>query len=241
MKRSFILPFSLLLLLASCSGGADRPLKSAPELKNMSDTLSWAYGQNIAAALKQGFFNELDADLVLQSARYALAGGEQQPLSDQEVAEAVNYIMSMYAMTSQQQAQATASTVDREQEQYFEKLVKENPKVKKHPSGFYYEVVRPAKGRKPVYAQRISFDYRSFLLLSGEPYDQTYGKRDPIVHVVGEPMFPGLIQAFQLMEEGSIYRFYFPYQLAFGSAGSGDIPGYTPLIYEVELHQVYDN
>ena len=76
-------------------------------------------------------------------------------------------------------------------------------------------------------------------MLTGEPYDQTYGKRDPIVHVVGEPMFPGLIEAFQLMNAGSIYRFYFPYQVAFGAQGSGNIPGYTPLIYEVEVHELY--
>ena len=52
-------------------------------------------------------------------------------------------------------------------------------------------------------------------------------------------MFPGLIEAFQLMNAGSIYRFYFPYQVAFGAQGSGNIPGYTPLIYEVEVHELY--
>ena len=75
-------------------------------------------------------------------------------------------------------------------------------------------------------------------MLDGKPYDQTYGKRDPINHVIGEPMFKGLIEGMMLMNEGSIYRFYFPYQLAFGQQGSGDIPGYTPFIYEVELHSV---
>lgn len=239
MKRIFI-PALALLMLASCGQNPDKPLKSAPELKNMTDTLSWAYGQNIAAALHQGFLDSLDADLVLKSARYALAGGEQA-LTEEQTAQAVEYIMAMYAISSRQQAETTAQSVDKQQEIYFEKLVKENPKVKKDPSGFYYEVIRPAKGPKPVYAQRVKFDYRSFLLFTGKPYDQTYGKRDPIVHVIGEPMFIGLIKAFLLMEEGSIYRFYFPYQLAFGANGSGDIPGFTPFIYEVELHEIYPN
>lgn len=238
--RAALCCVSVTLLLASCSGGADKPLKSAPALKNQTDTLSWAYGQNIATVLRQGFLANLDADLVLQSARCALAGGEQS-LTDQEIADAVDYIMAMYSMTNRQQAEVTANTVNKEQELYFQKLVKDNPKVKKHESGFYYEVLRPGKGPKPVYAQRVRFDYRSFLMFNGQPYDQTYGKRDPIIHVIGEPMFPGLIQAFMLMEEGSIYRFYFPYQLAFGPSGSGDIPGYTPFIYEVELHEVYPN
>ena len=92
-----------------------------------------------------------------------------------------------------------------------------------------------------IYGQRIEFDYKSYLMLTGEPYDQTYGKRPPILHVVGEPMFPGLIHAFQLMNAGSIYRFYFPYQLAFGPTGASGIPGYTPFIYEIELHKTFND
>ena len=110
-----------------------------------------------------------------------------------------------------------------------------------NPSGFYYEVLKPGKGANAQIGQRILFDYRSFLMFNGEPYDQTYGVRDPILHVVGRPMFQGLIDALQLMNAGSIYRFYFPYQLAFGETGAGDIPGYTPFIYEVELHEIYEH
>lgn len=232
-----VLSSSFLALLASCSSGPGK----APELKDATDSLSWAYGQNIADALHQGYFNELDADLVLQSARYALEGGEDQPMSPEEIKMALDYILARYAASSRQAANEQQSMVDAEQAQYFAKLEKENPNVKRHPKGFYYEVVREGKGPKAKYAQRLKFDYRSFLLLTGEPYDQTYGHRDPIVHVVGEPMFPGLIEAFQLMNAGSLYRFYFPYQLAFGASGSGTIPGYTPLIYEVELHELYEN
>ena len=86
----------------------------------------------------------------------------------------------------------------------------------------------------------MTFDYRSYTLLDGEPYDQTYGRRRSIAHVVGKPMFQGLLEGLQLMNAGSLYRFYFPYQLAFGPQGSGDIPGYTPFIYEVEVHKVSD-
>ena len=131
--------------------------------------------------------------------------------------------------------------VDEKQEAYFSELQKSNSKVKRHPSGFYYEVMKEGKGPKAKLAQRIKFDYRGKLMFTGEAFDQTYGKREPIMHVVGEPMFPGLIEAFQLMNPGSIYRFYFPYQLAFGAAGGGTVPGYTPLIYEVELHETYDD
>ena len=241
MKKTFLLIASALAFAACSTGSADKPLTKAPELKTAVDSLSWAYGQNIADALHRGFFNELDADLVLQSARYTLSGGTEQPMSPKEIMDALNYIMVMYSASTQQGATQTQQNVDAAQTEYFQKLEKENPNVKRHPKGFYYEVVRAGKGPKAQYAKRISFDYRSFLMLTGEPYDQTYGKRDPIIHVVGEPMFPGLIEAFQLMNAGSVYRFYFPYQLAFGAKGSGDIPGFTPFIYEIELHEIYND
>ena len=227
---------SAVLLFVACGR-----TPKAPELKDRTDSLSWAYGQNIADALHQGYFNELDPDLILQSAQYTLAGGKEQPMSPEAIKEALDYILMQYSISMRESAHETQNAVDAQQEAYFAKLVKENPNVKRHPQGFYYEVLREGKGPKAIYAQRIRFDYRSYLMLTGEPFDQTYGQRDPIIHVVGQPMFPGLIEAFQLMNAGSIYRFYFPYQLAFGASGSGDIPGYTPFIYEIELHELYNN
>ncbi|MBR1766530.1 MAG: FKBP-type peptidyl-prolyl cis-trans isomerase [Bacteroidales bacterium] len=239
--RKIFLPAAVALLLASCAGNStSAPLKEAPVLKNAADTLSWAYGQNLAEALRQGFFAELDADLILQSARYALDGGEQ-PLSPDEKKAAVDFVISMYNASIQRMMQSQQSQVDSLQAAYFANLEKTNPNVHRDPTGFYYEVLREGTGPKATYAQRVEFDYRSFLMLTGEPYDQTYGKREPIMHVIGEPMFPGLIKAFQHMNTGSIYRFYFPYQLAFGTGGSGDIPGYTPFIYEIELHGHYND
>lgn len=241
MKKLFS-TLAAALLLASCGNlGAERRLSHAPELKTQTDTLSWAYGQNIASVLRDGYFSNLDADLIMQSARYTLDGGTDQPLTPEEIKNALDFIMMNYAVTQREDAAARQKSVDAQQEEYFQRLEKENPNVKRHPKGFYYEVIKQGKGPNVHYAQRIKFDYRSYLMLSGEPYDQTYERRPSIIHVVGEPMFPGLIEGFQLMNAGSTYRFYFPYQLAFGAKGSGSIPGFTPLIYEIELHEAYEN
>jgi len=42
----------------------------------------------------------------------------------------------------------------------------------------------------------------------------------------------------QLMKEGATYNFYIPYTLAYGEHGTGPIPGYSTLIFKVELIQV---
>ena len=235
MKQRLLIGALAVLLLAACGEKS-----KAPRLENQTDTLSWVMGENLGLALDQMENIQLDYDLVMQAMKHTL-DGKEQPISDSAFHDAMNYIIFMQQQEALRKAEGNKSMVDRQQEAYFANLEKENPNVKKHPAGFYYEVLKQGKGRTAEVGLRVSFDYRSFLMFSGEAYDQTYGKRDPILHVVGKPMFPGLIAGMQLMNEGSIYRFYFPYQLAFGERGSDPIPGFTPFIYEVELHKIYND
>ncbi|MBP5528169.1 MAG: FKBP-type peptidyl-prolyl cis-trans isomerase [Bacteroidales bacterium] len=236
MKRLalYLSTITLLGLLTACNHKAE-----VPQLSSRNDTLSWAMGENIGLSLQEmGGALNLDNELVMKALRHTLDKGDQ-PIDDNTFREAMNYILYIQQTEMMRRDNQNEAKVNEMQEAYFAQLVKEHPGVKKHESGFYYEEVKAGTGRKAIFGDRISFDYRSFLMFSGEPYDQTYGKRKPITHVVGRPMFQGLIDGMQLMNAGSIYRFYFPYQLAFGSQGSGDIPGYTPFIYEVELHEIY--
>ena len=232
MKRKVLIMIAAALILAACNNN------KAPRLNNLSDTLSWALGENFALTLKQSGVKDVDEELVIEALRRTLEGNPKV-IDDTTYFLAIQYIMNRQQQASRPRPTADPQQVAAEEEAFLANLEATNPKVKKHPAGFYYEVLREGKGPKAAYAQRIRFDYRSFLMLTGEPYDQTYGKRESIIHVIGNPMFPGLIEGLQLMNAGSIYRFYFPYQLAFGERGSGDIPGYTPFIYEVELHELF--
>ena len=46
----------------------------------------------------------------------------------------------------------------------------------------------------------------------------------------------GMFHGLQLMPAGSKYRFYFPYETC---RNVDDLPPYTPVIYEVELHEIF--
>ena len=227
--RIFIPVAAAAMSLAACNG-------SAPRLESMTDTISWIMGENVGRTLAEGQMIEIDNEIFMQAVRHTL-DGKEQPLSEEAYTEGLQYIMSLAQAQMKSESQEVRDNMVKSQEDYFAQLER-NANVKKHESGFYYEVLKEGNGRRAKYGDNVRFDYRSFLMLTGEPFDQTYGQRDPITHVVGKPMFPGLVDGLQLMNQGSIYRFYFPYQLAFGENGSNGIPGYTPFVYEVELHKI---
>lgn len=235
--QSLMFLLAATLLLAACNNN-DKGTTKEPVLENGVDTLSWVMGENIGLSVVDGLPFELDKDVFIRAIAHTL-DGKQQPISDSAYAEIINIIMQSTIAMKQKQASDMRTQVDSAQQVYFARLVQENPNVKKHQSGFYYEVLKTGHGPKAQMAQRIRFDYRSFLMFTGEAYDQTYGRRESIIHVVGEPMFPGLIEGFQLMNAGSKYRFYFPYQLVSGERTSGTLQAYTPMIYEIELHELY--
>ena len=85
----------------------------------------------------------------------------------------------------------------------------------------------------------VEFDYKGSFT-NGQVFDQTYGNREPIVHVIGETLMPGLFEGLCMMRSGSHYRFYFPSEIAFGARGTEDIPPYTAVIYEVEVHSIHE-
>lgn len=236
MRKILLTIAAATLLLAT---GCHDKKNAAPQLDNMDDSLSWIMGMNIGESLNKSVFFNLDEDLMMEAIRYKLHNMEQ-PIDDTTYEGGMQYIMVTAYRIEQQRINQQRQSADSLQNAYFTKLVAENKNVKRHKAGFYYEVLREGKGPKAVYGQRIRFDYRSYLL-DGQTYDQTYERRDPIIHVVGSPMFPGFIEGFQLMNAGSIYRFYFPYQMLANETSSGPVNAFTPMIYDVELHELYDN
>ncbi|MBQ9639705.1 MAG: FKBP-type peptidyl-prolyl cis-trans isomerase [Bacteroidales bacterium] len=233
MKRVFFAA-SLLVL---CCVFACRP--SHPRASYVAgepfDTMSWVLGQSRAMQLMESELHFDTATFV--RAMVATFRGEAQPFSQAEYERyltALNLQLAVEEHSKRQNQQATA--VERERN-YFAELVRTNPNVKRANAGFYYEVLRTGKGRNGQIGDVAVFDFRA-MFTNGQIQEQTYGNRASLLHVIGNPMFPGLQQGMCMMNAGSLYRFYFPYELAFGETGADDIPPYTTMIYEVELHEL---
>ena len=74
-------------------------------------------------------------------------------------------------------------------------------------------------------------------LLDGTEFDASYNRGQPLTLGVSQ-VIRGWTEGLQLMSIGSKYKFWIPYELAYGTMGQGQIPGGAMLIFEVELLDV---
>jgi peptidyl-prolyl cis-trans isomerase A (cyclophilin A) len=105
------------------------------------------------------------------------------------------------------------------------------------PSGLRYIVISEGTGAKPVATSNVKVHYTG-TLLDGNIFDSSVKRGTPIDFGLNQ-VIQGWTEGVQLMKEGSKYKFYIPYQLAYGERGyPGAIPPKSDLIFEVELIKI---
>lgn len=118
-----------------------------------------------------------------------------------------------------------------------ENFLAENAKregVKVTESGLQYEVLTPALGVKPVAADTVSCHYEG-RLIDGTVFDSSYRRGEPASFPL-QGVIRGWTEGLQLMSIGSKFRFFIPFELAYGAQGAGgSIPPYAALVFDVEL------
>ena len=118
-----------------------------------------------------------------------------------------------------------------------EKFLAENAKregVKVTESGLQYEILEPSLGQKPKATDTVRVHYEG-TLIDGTVFDSSYKRGESITFPLNG-VIKGWTEGLQLMSIGSKYKFFIPYQLAYGERGAGQsIPPYAALIFTVEL------
>ncbi|MCO6484887.1 MAG: FKBP-type peptidyl-prolyl cis-trans isomerase [Saprospiraceae bacterium] len=105
------------------------------------------------------------------------------------------------------------------------------------PSGLRYMVLREGTGSQPVATSNVKVHYTGSFL-NGKVFDSSVQRGEPIDFGLNQ-VIPGWTEGVQLMKEGAKYKFYIPYQLAYGERGyPGAIPPKSDLIFEVELIRI---
>jgi len=102
-------------------------------------------------------------------------------------------------------------------------------------SGLRYAIITEGLGDKPAGPKTKVKVHYTGTLLNGKVFDSSVERGQPIDFGLSQ-VIPGWTEGVQLMNKGSKYKFYIPYNLAYGERGSPPvIPGKSDLIFEVEL------
>jgi FKBP-type peptidyl-prolyl cis-trans isomerase len=103
-------------------------------------------------------------------------------------------------------------------------------------SGLQYKIVKKGNGKKPNATDRVRVHYTG-TLIDGTKFDSSVDRGEPAEFPLNA-VIPGWTEGLQLMDEGSKYILYIPYDLGYGEQPVGSIPPGSTLIFEVELLQI---
>jgi peptidyl-prolyl cis-trans isomerase len=192
------------------------------------DKLSYALGMVIAENLKGLGANNVDTTDFAKAVADVLAGKSTE-LTPIEAQTTVQEFM--------QKQEAERSKFMRKAGEDF---LAENAKkdgVVVLPSGLQYTVLTEGTGAQPKATDQVKCHYEG-RLIDGTVFDSSYQRGEPAVFPLNG-VIAGWTEGVQLMKEGAKYRFFIPYNLAYGERGAGNsIPPYAALVFDVELIKV---
>lgn len=198
---------------------------SAQKLNNEIDSVSYSLGVNIGENIKTQF-PDIDLKNFEAAIKDVLDDNKKPSISG---ADAQKTIQEYF---TKQQAKASESVVEEGKKFLAENSKKEN--VVTLESGLQYEVIKTGEGAKPTLNDQVTTHYHG-TLIDGTVFDSSVERGEPASFPVSG-VIKGWTEALQLMNVGSKWRLFVPYDLAYGERGAGPKIGpFTTLIFEVEL------
>lgn len=199
------------------------------------DKVSYALGLGIGRQLQDLCGEDLNINDFTQAVRDLLTGNHLaiDEIEGQQLL--IEFLQRRDAERKSEQAKL-GEAAKRAGEEYLEKNAARSG-VTVLPSGLQYEVVREGTGRKPKATDSVKCHYEG-TLVDGTVFDSSRRRGEPAVFPLNG-VIRGWTEGLQLMQEGAVYRFFIPYNLAYGENGAGaSIPPYAALVFEVELIEV---
>ena len=227
-KLIFSLAFAGMSFIANAQvKTATKP--AVPLMKNNLDSVSYVLGEIAAYSLVEKGLGDVKFNNTVFLRAMSDILGKKTPLMDDNAA---NMVLNAYM--TKLQAEKNKPTIEAGRKFLAQNKVR--PGVKSTASGLQYEVLREGTGIKPAAIDTFVAHYRG-TLLDGTEFDASYNRGQPLTLGVGQ-VIKGWTEGLQLMPIGSKYKFWIPYELAYGAHGQGQIPGGAMLIFEVELLDV---
>ena len=199
------------------------------------DKLSYALGIGIGSQLAGMGAKGLNIDDFAQAVKDVISG---TPLKVDN-AEAQSLVQAFFQEQEEKQ-RAAAAEAGKVAKADGESFLAENAKkegVVVLPSGLQYQVLKEGNGKKPSATDQVKCHYEG-TLIDGTIFDSSYQRNEPATFGLNQ-VIAGWTEGVQLMSEGAKYRFFIPYNLAYGERGAGaQIPPFAALVFDVELLKV---
>ncbi|MFC2515038.1 MAG: FKBP-type peptidyl-prolyl cis-trans isomerase [Prevotella melaninogenica] len=199
------------------------------------DKLSYALGIGIGSQLAGMGAKELNIDDFAQAIKDVISGSELKV----DNAEAQTLVQNFFQEQEAKQ-QAAAAEAGKVAKAAGEAFLAENGKkdgVVTLPSGLQYQVLKEGNGKKPSATDQVVCHYEG-TLIDGTVFDSSYQRNQPATFGLNQ-VIAGWTEGVQIMQEGAKYRFFIPYNLAYGERGAGaQIPPFAALVFDVELIEV---
>ncbi|KMT65077.1 FKBP-type peptidyl-prolyl cis-trans isomerase [Catenovulum maritimum] len=210
--------------------------EEAVTLQTLTEKQAYGLGVNFGTQLKSTVEQinsvgiALDMELVKKGMTDAVAGTPS--LSQEDIQTALQELQKQHQELEQAKRAEDGKQFIEEGQTFLAENAKKEGVVTTE-SGLQYEIVTAADGEKPKATDTVTVHYTG-TLLNGEKFDSSVDRGQPASFPLNR-VIPGWTEGVQLMPVGSKFRFYIPYNLAYGEGGSGSIPPYSTLIFDVEL------
>ncbi len=205
-------------------------------LRTEREKTSYALGVDMGNKLKSQSV-EVDADLLLQGLKDALAGGKTL-LTPEEVRGTL-LALEKELRTKQLEAVRKVGEKNRQEGEAFLSANKTKEGVVTLESGLQYKILKAGDGKKPAADDTVVCHYRG-TLIDGQEFDSSYKTNQPATFAV-KRVIKGWNEALQLMPVGSKWQVFIPPNLGYGERGTPQRIGpNATLIFEVELISIKD-
>jgi FKBP-type peptidyl-prolyl cis-trans isomerase FklB len=227
-KFGYYMKYFSVLLLSLFLGTLSA--QTAPVLKTQKDSASYAFGIKLAQALKRQINVDINNEIFGYALGQALNGATDMIYS----VDQANTVYTDYEKAQVMKAGEVARVAG-------EKFLAENKKRKQvttTASGLQYEVITKGQGTvKPLATNTVKVHYHG-TLIDGSVFDSSVERGQPATFGLNQ-VISGWTEGLQLMNVGDKFRFYLPYNIAYGERAAGaKIKPFSALIFEVELLEV---
>lgn len=244
MKIINLLTVCLLIsvgFLSACSKQSNE-IKSS-DLKDLNDSVSYAYGFLSGKQMKMQKDVEMNADVFAVAFKKGYSNDSVRGFSESECME----ILERYSRKRQEGMQNDIQKKANYNIAVAEKFLQENKNkqgVKTTNSGLQYKVIKQGKGVKPIanHGDRIRFLYELNILNpdgTTRKIESDFDNPNTDAHLQGIDNFiAGFTEVVQLMNAGSLYKVWIHPDLGYGMQDSPTIPAGSLLIFDIEVTEV---